>query len=51
MSSTLSVPWYRHFWPWFLVAMLGCAVAGSFISLYFALHTTDAVVEHADASQ
>ena len=51
MSSTRPSSWYRHFWPWFGIAMLSCAVTGSFISLYFALHTSDAVVAHADASQ
>jgi uncharacterized protein len=51
MSSSVPLPWYRHFWPWFLIAMLGGAVTGSFISLYLALHTSDAVVAHADASQ
>ena len=44
-------PWYRHFWPWFLIAMLSGAVTGSCVSLYFAWHTTDVVVEHADAAQ
>jgi uncharacterized protein len=51
MSSAMPLPWYRHFWPWFLVAMLSCAVTGSLVSLYFALHTTDVVVGHADASR
>ena len=44
-------PWYRHFWPWFIIAMLASAVTGSFISLYFALHTSDVVLEHSDASE
>ena len=51
MNTAASPPWYRHFWPWFVIAMLSCAVAASFISLYFALHTADVVLEHADASQ
>ena len=51
MSTSIPLPWYRHFWPWFLIAMLSSAVMGSFVSLYFALRTTDVVVEHADASQ
>ncbi len=51
MSSAMPLQWYRHFWPWFVLALLGGAVIGSFVSLYFALQTTDAVVEHADASQ
>jgi len=44
-------PWYRHFWPWFIIAMLASAVAGSFVSLYLALHTTDVVLEHADSAE
>jgi hypothetical protein len=49
MSTAL--PWYRHFWPWFVIAMLASAVTGSFVSLYLALHTPDVVLEHADAAQ
>jgi uncharacterized protein len=51
MNAVTPRPWYRHFWPWFVIAMLSCAVAASFVSLYFALHTPDVVIEHADASQ
>jgi uncharacterized protein len=52
MSTVIrTAPWYRHFWPWFIIAMLSSAVAGSFISLYFALHTSDVVLEHSDASE
>jgi hypothetical protein len=49
-NLTDSAPWYRHFWPWFIIAMLGSAVTGSFVSLYFALHSPDVVLEHTDAS-
>jgi hypothetical protein len=51
MTPATTLPWYCHFWPWFLIAMLSSAVAASFVSLYFAAHTTDVVVEHADASR
>jgi hypothetical protein len=51
MTAATTLRWYRHFWPWFLIAMLSSAVAASFVSLYFAAHTTDVVVEHADASR
>lgn len=51
MTTATPLPWYRHFWPWFLITMLSCAVMGSFVSLYFALDTTDVVLEHADGSQ
>ena len=50
MNSATSA-WYRHFWPWFVIVMLSGAVTASFVSLSFALHTTDVVVEHADAAQ
>jgi len=46
-----TVPWYRHFWPWFIIALLASAVTGSFVSLYFAVHTNDVVLVHADASE
>jgi len=51
MNTVTPSPWYRHFWPWFVIAMLSCAIAGSLISLSLALHTPDVVIEHADASQ
>ena len=51
MTPATTLPWYRHFWPWFLIAMLSSAVAASFVSLYFAAHTTDVVVEPADAAR
>jgi len=43
--------WYRYFWPWLVIALLSSAVAGSLISAYFAWHTNDVVLEHADASE
>lgn len=42
------MPWYRHFWPWFIIALLTAAVAGSLISAYLAVHTPDVVLEHSD---
>jgi uncharacterized protein len=49
--NTSALPWYRYFWPWFLMALLSAAVIASFVSLYLAVHTPDVVLEHADASQ
>ena len=49
--SSVTLPWYRHLWPWILIALLSAAVAGSFVSLYFAIHTSDVVVEHGDAAE
>ncbi|MBS0578225.1 MAG: FixH family protein [Proteobacteria bacterium] len=47
MSAT-AVPWYRFFWPWFIIALLSAAVAGSLVSAYLAVNTTDTVLEHSD---
>jgi len=49
--NTVLLPWYRHFWPWFVLALLASAVAGSLVSAYLAVHTSDVVLEHADASE
>ncbi len=46
----VALPWYRHFWPWFIIAMLASAVAASFVSLYYAVHTDDVVLEHSDSA-
>lgn len=42
------LPWYRQFWPWFVIALVGSAVAGSLVSAYLAVNTDDVVLEHSD---
>ncbi len=48
MPSELSTPppqpWYRQFWPWFLVSILSAAVLGSMLMLYLAVSTQDGLV-------
>lgn len=39
-------PWYRQFWPWFLIALPGVSAAVSGGMLYAALHGGDVVVPH-----
>ena len=39
-------PWYRQFWPWFLIALPATAVVFSFATLYIALHGADEVIPH-----
>ena len=29
IEETNTGPWYRHFWPWFLVGLLGISVVAS----------------------
>tara|TARA_R110002110_G_scaffold406421_1_gene626371 strand:+ start:186630 stop:187127 length:498 start_codon:yes stop_codon:yes gene_type:complete len=50
MSRRLPVedtkPWYRQFWPWFLIALPGTVVIAGFYTLYIAiLHSDDLVVD------
>jgi uncharacterized protein len=46
--NTQTLPWYRNFWPWFLIALLSAAVGGSLVSAYLAINTTDVVLDHGD---
>lgn len=39
-----SLPWYRQFWPWFLIFLPGSAVVASFASLHIALQNADSLV-------
>ena len=34
-------PWYLHFWPWFLVALLGISVAASLWTVHVAFGLGD----------
>lgn len=44
MSEHTPLPWYRQFYPWLLVALLGSAVLASFASLAIALRNADSLV-------
>lgn len=37
-------PWYRQFWPWFLLGMLGSVVVACGITLYIAVANPDSLV-------
>ena len=37
-------PWYRHRWPWFLMAGPGLVVVASFITLWLAIASSDGLV-------
>jgi hypothetical protein len=49
-SSSSPLPWYRFFLPWLALLLVSSAVIASFVSAYYAVHTQDVVLEHADAS-
>jgi len=44
MSTTTFVPWYRHPWLWFVIAIPACAVVFSLHFVYLAVVHRDAVV-------
>ena len=39
-----NLPWYRQFWPWFIIALPASAVIASFISLWLAVSNPDHLV-------
>ena len=41
MNAAAGLPWYRHFWPWFVVGLLGISVIGSLTTVYIAVSGRD----------
>jgi uncharacterized protein len=37
-------PWYRQFWPWFIIALPAASVVGGLTTLWISLQTTDSLV-------
>lgn len=37
-------PWYRQFWPWFIIAIPAAAVLGGFLTLWLALTHPETLV-------
>ncbi|MAZ70896.1 FixH family protein [Porticoccus sp.] len=37
-------PWYRQFWPWFLIALPGSVVIASLVTVYIAFSGADSLV-------
>jgi uncharacterized protein len=37
-------PWYRQFWPWFLIALPATVVVASFVTLYLAVKSPNPLV-------
>ncbi len=44
LGRTDTAPWYRHFWPWFLIAIPAAAIAGSIWSAFLAGQHADSLV-------
>ena len=46
------IPWYRQFWPWFIIAIPSTAVIGGFVTLWLALTNPETlVVEESEYNQ
>ena len=43
--DTDSRPWYRHFYPWLVIALLASAVSGSLYTVYLAMSTSEPVLQ------
>ena len=41
-------PWYRQFWPWFIIALPAASVIGGLTTLWISLQTTDSLVLRSD---
>ena len=37
-------PWYKQFWPWFIIALPASVVIASFFTLYLAITNPDQLV-------
>ncbi len=37
-------PWYMHFWPWFIVTLLGCTVVAGILTVILAVRGADPLV-------
>jgi hypothetical protein len=38
-------PWYKQFWPWFLISLPGAVVVASMVTIYIAVETKDGLVQ------
>lgn len=45
-TRTDTKPWYRQFWPWFLIALPLTSVVASFATLWIAVTNADEVLPH-----
>lgn len=39
-------PWYRQFWPWFLIALPLSAVIASGVTVYLAVSAPDPIIKN-----
>ena len=51
MSTEDTQPWYRHFWPWFIIVLLGSAVSASLYTVYLAVSTAEPVLTQSGSDE
>ncbi len=39
-----NLPWYKQFWPWFIIALPASVVIASFVTLWLAISNPDYLV-------
>jgi len=44
MAEQDTMPWYRYFWPWFVIFLLGFAVCSSVYTVFLAMSTAEPVL-------
>lgn len=44
-------PWYKQFWPWFLIVLPSAAVIASFVSLNIAMNNADSPIHESYSKQ
>ena len=48
MNDLDTKPWYRQFWPWFLICLPASAVIASLYTVSLAFRTTDSLIVSSD---
>jgi hypothetical protein len=43
-TAEKNLPWYRQFWPWFIIALPASVVIASFFTLWLAISHPDQLV-------
>lgn len=49
MQREDTLPWYRQFWPWFIIALPASAVVAGLYTVWLAMQTTDSLVISSNA--
>lgn len=51
MTEKDTRPWYRYFWPWFIIALLASSVSASLYTVYLAVSTAEPVLPRLEADE